>query len=233
MGSSRSVPTAIIGLLAVVVTLLLFFTAVTERHAVQWVGISFIILAEIITTAGFIAVDEYARSTSGVFLRAGSNSLLIIYLIITAAVSIFFISGYYGKLKWLVTIDLAVIAVCAAIMVPIFMSSRSLDVENTAVQSSTAMMKQLWNAVMMLRNDVKNSRYSAQLDKVYDAVRYSDYSISVPPDLQIAAKIKELEQVLGAEEEAKDEQVEAITNEILMLAKKRASEASALKSGAI
>lgn len=232
MKSSRTVPTAIIGVLTIFLTLLLFFTVVSERHAIQWIGITFIILAEIITAVGFIFVDEYARSTSGVFLRAGINSLLIIYLVITAAVSIFFIAGYYDRLKWLVTIDISLIAVAAAIMVPIFASSKSLDVENSATLSSVAMMKQFTNSVMLLRNDATNRKYAALLDKIYDAVRYSDYSVSVASDIQIAAKLKELEQVLGTEEK-RDERVEVITNEILLLAKKRASEASAIKSGAI
>lgn len=228
MTSRRTVPTAIIGLIVIAVTLLIFFTAVTERHAIQWVSLLFIIFAELITTGGFILIDEYAKNTSGVMLRAGTYSLLFIYFIATTAVSIMYMSGVGGSVKWLVMIEFIILALTVAIMVPIFASSKTINEKNRSVLQSAAMLKQLGDSVMLLKN-AKNSKYTAQLEKIYDAIRYCDNSVYVPSDDLIAVKINELEEVLGADA-GEDERVNAMTDEILLLAKKRASEARGIQS---
>lgn len=232
MTSRRTVPTAIIGLIVIAMTLLIFFTAVTERHAIQWVSLLFIIFAELITPGGFILIDEYAKNTSGVMLRAGTYSLPFIYFIATTAVSIMYMSGVGGNVKWLVMIDVIILALTVAIMVPIFASSKTINEKNRSVLQSAAMFKQLGDSVMLLKN-AKNSKYTAQLEKIYDAIRYCDNSVYVPSDDLIAVKINKLEEVLGADAGDKDERIRAMTDEILLLAKKRAAEARGIQSGGV
>ena len=176
-------------------------------------------------------IDEYAKNTSGVMLRAGTYSLLFIYFIATIVVSIMYMSGVGGSVKWLVMIDIIILALTVAIMVPIFASSKTINEKNRSVLQSAAMLKQLGDSVMLLKN-AKNSKYTAQLEKIYDAIRYCDNSVYVPSDDLIAVKINDLEEVLGADA-GEDERVNAMTDEILLLAKKRASEARGIQSGGL
>ncbi|RNC28481.1 MAG: hypothetical protein AWM53_01461 [Candidatus Dichloromethanomonas elyunquensis] len=234
MSSRRTVPAAIIGLIIVSVTLLIFFVAVTERHAIQWAGLGFIILAELVGTGGVIFFnEEYLRNTSGVMLRAGGYSLLFLYFLATAAVSVHYISGYGGSIKWLVTLNLIILAFTAVIMILIFVSSRHNYDQNYAVLRSVAMIKQISDSVMLLKSNIQNSKYRNPLEKIHDALRYCDNSVYVSTDDLIKIKINYLEEILGSETVDKDEKVRVITDEILLLAKRRAAQAKEIKAGGI
>lgn len=229
----RTVPTAIIGLIAIAVTLLIFFTAVTERHTIQWVSLLFIIFAELITTGGFILIDEYAKNTSGVMLRAGTYSLLFIYFIATIVVSIMYMSGVGGSVKWLVMIDVIILALTVAIMVPIFASSKAIYNRSLSELKPAKLFKQLENSVMLLKSDEKNRKYSDRLEKIYDTIKYFDNTLLVSADDLLINKIKELEDILSANSAEMDERVNFVTNEILLLAKKRSAEVRSVKMGSI
>jgi len=183
--------------------------------------------------SGFIVIDNYGQRSSGVMIRGGAYSLLWFYFMAAAAVSMGFLTGFSDSVKWLVTIQLVIMAFAAVIMVPLIASSKSVYEKKRLTLQSAAMLKQLGDLVMLLKSDAKNDKYSLRLEKVYDAIKYCDNSSYVPSDDLIAVRINELEEILGTESGDKDERVRAKTDEILLLTRKRAAEVSNLKKGVI
>jgi len=229
----RAIAAAIIGLIVIAVTFIIFFTAISKWETIHLVSLLFIILTELIVVCGFIAVDNYAQHSSGVMLRSGAFSLLFLYFIATVIVSIMFLTGFGSSIKWLVALQLVIMAITAIIMVLLIANSKSLYEKNRTLLQSAAILKQLEDLVLLLKSNVKNDKYARQLEKVFEAIRYCDNSAYVSSDDLIAVKINVLEEILRTDSESKDEKVGSVTDEILLLIKKRAAEVSVLKAGSI
>ncbi len=247
----RTIAAEIIGLIIIAVTLLVFFTAVTTRDAISWVGLLFIILAEIIAVSGFILIDNYADRSYGVMVRAGSFTLFLMYFAASAVVSMLYMTSITASLKWLIATHLILIAGTAVILVPLLVAGKTLYEKSRDALQAVAKIRGLEDRLNIMKSDPGNSRYAGLLNQVCEAARYCDCSSYVPADDLITVKADELEQTLLSADAGqtgsraagesgtgdtmieKDKKVKSLSDEILLLFKKRAAEAASLKAGKI
>lgn len=129
MGNRRNKVIAVIGFLIVVVTLLLFFLIIESKKIIDWAGLVFILIAEFGFFSGLISIDiESKYLSSSVMLRSGAYSILSIYAVIAISLSILFLSIPFlrERIKLLVTLQIAVIAISAVMLLILLVSSRSI-----------------------------------------------------------------------------------------------------------
>ncbi|MCL2677944.1 MAG: hypothetical protein FWE85_02700 [Clostridiales bacterium] len=121
MKNKQSVFTPLIaGVLAPALTLLLFFLAIPQRESIHWISVSFILLAELITAGGFLALRPYAERLHGPMLHTGAKILFGVYGGAALLVSLVFLSGL-GKSTALLITAQTIILVLAALVMTLFL----------------------------------------------------------------------------------------------------------------
>jgi drug/metabolite transporter (DMT)-like permease len=113
----HTVSIIIISLIVIGVMLLLFFVAVPEHDAINWVSLVFMVLSVVVAAGGYITIRNYAKKMSAMMLITGGYSTLVIYFIISVIISAVFMSGTWGSVKVLITIQLILLAIASIIMI--------------------------------------------------------------------------------------------------------------------
>jgi len=224
---------AAIGAIMVIITLITFFLITENRTALDWNGLLFILIAELGSFVVWTALDKKAVQSASTMLRSGMFSVLSIYVGVTVILSVVFLSiqSLRLQLKLFMTVQIAVIAVTFVVLLLLMMSARFVAKRNDDTAQAVAAMHNLMNRVLVLKEDPNHSEYTAQLEKMYDALKYSDCSSSVETDDVISGQVKELELLLSSDIEHKDEKVNDTMAHILSLITQRTSEVKTTKNG--
>jgi len=131
--TKRNILGVIIMLIAVGVTLMVFFSAVKERETIHYVALMFMVLAEVITAGGIILIGNYHRKTSAALLVAGGFSALIIYIIVSLVVSIVFLAGISTSITLLANIQVILIAIVAVTVILLTMANKHAKKQDAKV----------------------------------------------------------------------------------------------------
>ncbi|MCI2106723.1 MAG: hypothetical protein LKK00_08405 [Intestinimonas sp.] len=235
MGGRRNIITAVIGAFVIALTFVLYFLIVRNPEIMDWIGLIFILIAEISLFGGLIATDIKARQSTGVMLRSGAYSVLIVYTAVAVILSILFLSvpGLRDDIRLFIAVQIVIIAVTAIILLLIIAGSRAVANSNKAAEQSVSSMYGLMNKVMAMKDDSKNLQYSDSLGKIYEAIKYSDLSSATAQDDALSDKIIKLESILSSDIDDKTEKVTQIINDILLLVKQKTADLKARKSGVI
>lgn len=225
MGGRRNIITAVIGAFVIALTFVLYFLIVRNPEIMDWIGLIFILIAEISLFGGLIATDIKARQSTGVMLRSGAYSVLIVYTAVAVILSILFLSvpGLRDDIRLFIAVQIVIIAVTAIILLLIIAGSRAVANSNKAAEQSVSSMYGLMNKVMAMKDDSKNFQYSDSLGKIYEATQ----------DDALSDKIIKLESILSSDIDDKTEKVTQIINDILLLVKQKTADLKARKSGVI
>ncbi|MDF2941306.1 MAG: hypothetical protein K0S01_164 [Herbinix sp.] len=223
----------IIGFILILLTILLFGILPGQRTSLDWISICFVLAAEIEFILGFLFVQREAGHLEGTMLYSGAISIIALYSAISILVSILFMLVFREETRYLVAIQIILMSITAILLVLIYISSAHLAEKNNSSMQAVSGMQELLNKVTVLQSATSNSPYSSQLNALYEAIRYSDYSTIVPTDESVAGKITELELVLGSALEDKDGSIRNLVDSILVLMKQRAAEAASQKVGGI
>jgi hypothetical protein len=223
----------IIGFIFIILTVLLFSILPEKRTFIDWIGICFILLAEIEFIVGFIFIQGAAGRFESTMLYSGAYSIITLYSVTSIVVSILFMLIFQNGIRILVSIQIALMAIIAILLILIFIGSSHLAVKNNSSMQAVSRMQELLNKVMVLQSTTSNSPYSSQLNTLYEAIRYCDNSATVSVDSSVADKITELELVLSSEQEDMGTTVKNLVDNILVLMKQRAADVAVQKAGGI
>ncbi len=222
-----------IGFILIVITLLLFYLLPEERQFIDWVGIGFIVLAEIVFSCSFIIIEKAAIKSEGTLLRSGGYSIISLYSFAALVISLLYMWLFREGIKYLLAIQLVLVAIAAILLILVVMSATHIAEKNKETLQAVSTMQVLLNKVIVLQNSEANKPYGQKLNLLYEAIRYCDNSASVPTDDLISSKISELEHMLESSLENKDDRVDETIDQILLFMKKRTTEVSSLKVGRI
>lgn len=222
---------AVVGPIVVAVTFWFFFTTDSANESIHRAGYSFIILAEVLATGGFILLESW--ESRGAMLRSGVYGTLILYFVAAVIVSFLFLSMNAQSVLWLVTVQIVVLAVTAIIMVLLIAAGQSMSAKDSRTLDAANRVQQMAETVKLLGGNPQNQDYAGRLTEVYEAIKYCDSSVSVPTDDLISAKISALEVVLRENTVNKKEKLTAIIDEMLSLVQKRTLEAKNTHRGSI
>ncbi len=128
--------TFIISAIAVFLTFIIFFQMTKTRTEVDWYALIFILIAELGTLGGLIAVNAEAKRSFSLMLKAGTYTVLGLYTVATIVLSILFTSvsalrEYLGLFK---SIQASLIALAAIIILILASAARTIAKRNKAAE---------------------------------------------------------------------------------------------------
>lgn len=221
----------IIGGLFLLITVLLFFVLTSERSAVQWVSLVFMVYVISIATGMSIMLRKIGDKTDRIMSNIGMTVITAIYTAISFLISIIFATGIFDSVATIVIIQVILAAVAAIISVILFLFLRLVSEKEKPVLQAVANIKQIQDDIYVLMSDERNESYRVKLEKIYEAIKYSDISTYTPSDDKLVLKVVELEDALLSDSDEREETIRKILNEIHVLTKKRTTEVQATKRG--
>lgn len=105
-----------IGIILLVISLAVFILVNDSKAAIDWIGLLFILLAEVIFIGGVITINEKVKRQK-VFITAGVLSTLSIYLVLTILVSNLFWFVFRGQANLLIALQMILVAFTAIICI--------------------------------------------------------------------------------------------------------------------
>jgi len=224
----------IIGSLTFLLSIFLYFMIPIERITIVWLGMIFILLAEMIFFGGLALIEYLSRSVSQVFIRSFGGAAVVIIPIISVAVSMIFMLTKSESINMFIIMQVSLIVILSIIAVIAYYVSLGIKKESDNVLKSVSELSAMIGKLNLLRNDNSNTKYSAMIGKVVDELKYSDISSVVPCDEKLNAKLTNLEsELLKNDCESKDKKVSVILNDMLNIIKHRKIELRGIKKGGI
>jgi len=230
---NRRNTTIISGAIIIIITILTFILTIKDWARINWLGLFFVLLAEITLIGGLLLIDIIAKSSFGLMLRGAAYGVLGGYSVFSIIISVIFMSLLQSHIRFYVLIQLFAIAFTVILLLILIGTSKSIYANNQKVLQSLSKIQNISNQVKLLHKNIANKVYSSPLEKLYEAILYCDSSTTVSTDDDVIDKIKELELALASENEDKDSKVIEIVDCILLLMNKRAAEIKEVKAGAI
>lgn len=221
------------GFLIILLTVLLFFTLTKYRFIITWLGFIFILLAEAVLFSALMIIEFYSKKTLEIIWRNGAGFAAILYSTVSIAISLFYMITFRKSVRLFLALQFTLLIVMIIAIIVFYTTAVSAQNNDDKVLSSVNRINAIIDKIDFIRKDEKNSEYSKLLDKVYEELRYSDISTSVPSDNELEAKLSELETALLKEDENKNVIVTGIIEEILKAICKRKIEVRSMKTGGI
>ena len=126
---SGIVPIGAVGIIIIAFTIGAFFLLGIERITINWVGLIFLLLSEIVLFFGLIGLRFSNLRHGNVFLKTGVTSALSLYFIFTLA-SMLLTRTLGDRINMFILIEIAVIVLFAVITIAILAFSRAIDRRN-------------------------------------------------------------------------------------------------------
>lgn len=247
MKNAKKSTTLIIGAIVIAVTLFIFFVMTKERIFMHWTALFFALLAEVFLFGGILWVESAAQRSSGTFLRSGTYGLLSIYAAVAIILAILFPSFLTEKWELFVVIEVILIAATIIILLLLVKSGQKIGRKDSKVLQAVAAMESMIAKVNLMKLNPQNIRYKALLTKLYEALYYSDVSMTASSDHDISDQIDKLEEMLSvakvdtgeegsltaAQSGTVEEEIGKIIEEILLAIQKRSEEIKQRKRGGV
>ena len=215
-------------LLAMAIVLFLFFADV-EGILLRWLAFFFILLSGLVLVAGIFVLGFMDKNHNKVFLWSGVCSTLFIYFFATFGLG-FVSSGF--RLGVFVVVNLVVVALTAILVMVFFIVSRNIAQQDADIMGDKAFMDDFERRLLNLHIDPRNAEYSAELHKLYEAVKYADKVGMTDVDFTIETTLGNLEKALAQEgDERAQTDIPAILSEMNTLLVRRKAEMKESKRG--
>lgn len=120
---------AIVGFIIIVFSLAAFFLLDIEKIKLFGWALTFLLLSECVLFGGLIGLRFLGEKHSGVFLKAGTTSALLLYFIATL-ISVLCAGFFRERFNTFILMELAIIALFAIVTVSLLVFSRSIKRSN-------------------------------------------------------------------------------------------------------
>jgi hypothetical protein len=233
MSLRRKDVTIINGIIVLALTVVLFILAHTKYGMIDWLSLFFIVTAEVVFFGGLLIVDHLAASTFNAMFRSITYIILAAYSFFNVIFSFLFMLILRHQIRMFISVQAIIAASAAVIYFIAYATSISMGTQNQQVLAASVKLKDLSNKIMILFKNENNAEYRKELEKLYEAVMYTDVSSTVATDDIISNKINDLEIALVNHKEEDKVRIIELINNILNLIDKRSAEVKLLKEGGI
>ncbi len=207
----------IIGIVVVLATILIFAIAHPFIFPSTILGFVFLLYSEIIFFAGFAFVEYWAQKSSPIMTRAGIGVPIGIYAIAVFVSSIIYMNLHIILYRGFLVIQILMLVAVAAITLVMTLASKNRAVKDSKVLQADAMVRGFADELTLIRSKTDKK---ASIDKVIDAVKYSDTSVMVAVDAELNDAIEELKEIV-CDAEFDERQFYKTVEAIEFLVKKR------------
>lgn len=195
--SSRVKVSTIIGGVVLLATIFIFVLAYPVILPSTILGLVFLLYGEIAFFAGFALVDYWASKSSGIMTRAGMGITIGAYAIAVCISSVIYMNLHIVLYRGFLILQI-LLFVCAATVSLIFgVVSKSKAVNDSKVLKSDEMVRGFVNELILVR-DMTDKK--ASIDKLVEAMKYTDTSVMVDADVEIDEALVELKNIIMADE---------------------------------
>jgi hypothetical protein len=222
-----------IAIICIIVTVALFFILTSERNISQWVGLVTMLTAELILFGGIIYLELVAERSSQIILRIVCGLSLLIFSGISIIVSIICIVTRPEHLKAFTGIQILLLAIMIILIILGKHAASHVNKSSTEILAAESKLRSIKDALEQMAINKKYSEYKPLLDKVAEAVRFSDTSAIVPADDEIVSCLADLEDALLKDMDNKAIVITEILDNMLLLVNKRKIEIRNKKSGSV
>lgn len=219
---TRMLGTLAIGAIVVVITIAVFFAGFSqgEKTTVDYAALLFELVSEFAFFGGVVFLLNN-DSMGKTLIRAGLISTAILYWLITTVVGLLSGAIFEDNLGGFVTTQLIVMGIAAIITICLFMAASSVHASDKEVERARLWLQEGENIVFALKGDAAFASYSELLDKLYEALRFSDKTApDITRDMEINSKVEALSNDLRKGEIGEADICVRI-NEIISLVKER------------
>ena len=230
----RTKTISVSGILLFLLTIVLFFLLTNDRILITWLGLGFMLFAELVFFGGLILIETASANLSQITARAGGYVVLSIYSLGAVIVSLVFmlIKPETASVFWSIQSVLLVIA--GILLLVIMTSAKSIHEKDIKVLNSLKKVGAISERLTLLMEDDGNSKYKKILYKAVENLKYSDTSTVLSSDDEIEGKITQLELELVKEDyDHKDTAVEALIQELINLISRRRAHVKNSKAGSL
>ncbi len=222
------------GTITLVISLVIMVLSIKD-----WVGVSpiaavFLIWAEIALFGGLIFMEKIRSQTEQVILQASYLTLLPIYSVITAVLSIIFIIQFNDEWKIFIIVQLIILGVTAILLIVFYTASKGVYDSNVNTMHAIEQTSAYVSRLNLLAVSAGEEEYGLLLKELAEDLRFSDTCTIVSTDTTIDGIISEIELEFSKETILRSEKL--IQKECRMLStliKKRKIMVSSVKKGKI
>lgn len=222
-----------IAIICIIVTVALFFILTSKRNISQWVGLVTMLTAELILFGGLIYLELVAERSSQIILRIVCGLSLLIFSGISIIVSIICIVTRPEHLKAFTGIQILLLAIMIILIILGKHAASHVNKSSTEILAAESKLRSIKDTLEQLAINKKYGEYKPLLDKVAEAVRFSDTSAIVPADDEIVSCLADLEDALLKDMDNKAIVITEILDNMLLLVNKRKIEIRNKKSGSV
>ncbi|WNY27922.1 hypothetical protein MmiEs2_01010 [Methanimicrococcus stummii] len=219
-----------ISLIVLVTSLLLFFLLTEDRTYIDWVGIGFILIAELGVML-FLVLNTIPKQKNTLMFQSGSISIISIYVLAAVFISVIFMIWFRDEIFVLGSVQFALIAIVLMSLLILYKFSADNEKSNNETMQSVEFMKKLIDKTEFMKKTV-NTDYEEDLEQISEALRCSDMSLTSEIDGQIEQELDLLQKMLHSQE-AEPEQIKKQKESVLNLILLRKQDVSRRNQGQI
>ncbi|NMC57088.1 MAG: hypothetical protein GYA50_07710 [Eubacteriaceae bacterium] len=218
----------IIDLLLIVITLCLFFIFDFDKSDVNYVGLGFVLFSEVLLFVQSCTLRINSLRSNSVFIISGSSYLSAVYFIATSILCL--ISGMFkNHVGSFVLLEIIVFAVICIIYLFVAIFSNRINDTERRIKQTRALIQTCESKIYALLLNEKYKQYAAQLNDIYENIKFSDKTAALSKDEKLLNNIIKLEEELNTNE--KNSINELLTEIKALLAVRKTELAEANRGG--
>jgi len=218
----------IAGTLIVIITICLFFLVRFEKTIVNYFGLFFCVLSEILILISFKFINKI-ETTNKVFVYSGVTVISVFYFIATSILCV--LAGYFrDSLSTFILLEFVLLAISAMVFVLISYFTNRINNSEQKIIEDRKLMQICSRRIYNLLTDSKNIEYKEGLKQVYEKLTYCDSLGTSSIDEQIVGAVLKIEKLFDLSEPEKKE-VEKCFKDITTFISQRNMEISENKRG--
>lgn len=214
----------LIGLIVIIITLVVFFVGFSvnaPKQTIDYLALLFVLISEIALFGVTLVLIAHKDAGDKLFVHSGVMSILVIYWLITTALSIFVNSFFKGNAFGFITIQVIIMGVAAIILISLFLAASNIHDKNARALGAGMILQECENIIFSLLNNPQYQKIAGQLNQLYEELKYSEHSTCLPEqEIEIRLKINELSDRIKAAPLEETVITEAV-NKIMVLIKVR------------
>ncbi len=228
----RSMTISFSGVIILIVTVIITTLYVDDWPMLTIGAFIMLLLTEILFFGGLILVERIAERSEQIITRSTLYTLLSAYLVVNVPVSILYMAFLKEASTSFMIIEVVLLAILAIGIVVSLTASKGIHQANEITMSNVSNMEALVGRLNKLATMSECEAYAATLKKLSDDLRFTDFSVNVMEDEEIADSISALE-IEISNENISEEAIKGALVKINSLISQRKLTASTMKKGKI
>lgn len=227
----KTIPTLFIGSVIIALNLLIFFLGTsTPREYLDWWGLVFVFVSELVLIASSVYLLSTSDSSSKRIFKTGIASTLMGYWFFTVILALFR-DQFIGNDNYFLLINFLIIGIAAIISVLLNSVASRVQMLDSTTLNARLFIQDIDKILFTLKTNDVYSKYKTELSSIYDKVQFSDKVGKTSYDLDLSNEVENLETILNGNAEDTKAVVEKSISKILFFINQRNMELRQSKRG--